>query len=323
MMSRFSNIVQIEQLLWARPIPVAVMVAAFVAVVALTIYRYRRRRGLPTWVRIVLAFSRAAVLCLIVAALCEPIVAVKRTRTAKRRLMVLVDASESMSVRDQRMRSEDVVEAATALDMLPFSETADINRAFNAIDAKQRRAIAGATRLDLAKSLVSRSARSMLESVDVRFTTFSILFSRQKGELAAFVEGVRAIDSLEDGDRVLIMEACTHHPMPDDIGRVKIPRWIRGYTGKDVAFDTNAGPFRDKDMSRYQLVVHCGGCMINRAEMTSRIEEARRRHVPITNYGIAISHVHGVLRRALSPFPYESSLLEKGGPGGKTREGMK
>ena len=158
---------------------------------------------------------------------------------------------------------------------------------------------------------------------DVRFTTFSILFSRQKGELAAFVEGVRAIDSLEDGDRVLIMEACTHHPMPDDIGRVKIPRWIRGYTGKDVAFDTNAGPFRDKDMSRYKLVVHCGGCMINRAEMTGRIEEARRHNVPITNYGIAISHVHGVLRRALSPFPYESSLLEKGGPGGKTREGMK
>jgi len=176
MISRFSNIVQVEQLMWARPIPIAVMVAAFVAVVALSVYRYRRRRGLPTWVRVVLAFSRAVVLCLIVAALCEPTVAVKRTRTAKRRLLVLVDASESMSVRDQRMRSEDVVEAAAALDMLPFSEAADVNRAFNAIDVKQRRAIAASSRLDLTKSLVSRSARSMFELVgndlDVSYYSF-------------------------------------------------------------------------------------------------------------------------------------------------------
>ncbi|HNY64924.1 MAG TPA: [FeFe] hydrogenase H-cluster maturation GTPase HydF [Deltaproteobacteria bacterium] len=145
---------------------------------------------------------------------------------------------------------------------------------------------------------------------DVKFTTFSILFSRQKGELATFVKGVRAIDTLEDGDRVLVMEACTHHPLPDDIGRVKIPRWIRNYTGRDIAFDTNAGPFRDKDMSKYKLIVHCGACMINRAEMMSRLAEAERRGVPVTNYGIAISYVHGVLKRALSPFPYEKSLLE-------------
>jgi [FeFe] hydrogenase H-cluster maturation GTPase HydF len=145
---------------------------------------------------------------------------------------------------------------------------------------------------------------------DVKFTTFSILFSRQKGELATFVKGVRAIDKLEDGDKVLVMEACTHHPLPDDIGRVKIPRWIKLYTGKDITFDTNAGPFKDKDMSQYKLIVHCGGCMINRSEMLSRIGEAENHGVPITNYGIAISHVHGVLHRALSPFPYERSLLE-------------
>jgi [FeFe] hydrogenase H-cluster maturation GTPase HydF len=145
---------------------------------------------------------------------------------------------------------------------------------------------------------------------DVKFTTFSILFSRQKGELATFVKGVKAIDSLQDGDKVLMMEACTHHPLPDDIGRVKIPRWIKLYTGKDINFDTNAGPFKDKDVSKYKLIVHCGGCMINRAEMMSRIGEADRQEVPVTNYGIAISYVHGVLRRALSPFPYESSLLE-------------
>jgi [FeFe] hydrogenase H-cluster maturation GTPase HydF len=145
---------------------------------------------------------------------------------------------------------------------------------------------------------------------DVKFTTFSILFSRQKGELATFIKGVKRIDELEDGDRVLIMEACTHHPLPDDIGRVKIPRWIRLYTGRDVTFDINAGPYRDKDMSQYKLIIHCGGCMINRAEMLHRISDAADTGVPITNYGIAISYVHGVLKRALSPFPYESSLLE-------------
>ena len=99
---------------------------------------------------------------------------------------------------------------------------------------------------------------------DVKFTTFSILFSRQKGDLAEFVRGVRRIDSLQDGDKVLILEACTHHPMPDDIGRVKLPRWIRSYTGKNIIFETNAGPLVDKDISQYALVISCGGCMINR-----------------------------------------------------------
>ncbi len=145
---------------------------------------------------------------------------------------------------------------------------------------------------------------------DVKFTTFSILFSRQKGELATFVKGVRRIDELEDGDKVLIMEACTHHPLPDDIGRVKIPRWIRSYTGGDVTFEVNAGPYRDKDISQYKLIIHCGGCMINRAEMLHRIGDAADCGVPITNYVIAISYVHGVLKRALSPFPCEGSLLE-------------
>lgn len=144
---------------------------------------------------------------------------------------------------------------------------------------------------------------------DVKFTTFSILFSRQKGELATFVQGVRRIDELEDGDKVLIMEACTHHPLPDDIGRVKIPRWIKLYTGKDITFDVNAGPYRDKDISQYRLIIHCGGCMINRQEMLHRISDATERGIPMTNYGIAISYVHGVLKRALSPFPYELSLL--------------
>ena len=121
---------------------------------------------------------------------------------------------------------------------------------------------------------------------------------------------MRAIDTLKDGDRVLICEACTHHPLPDDIGRVKIPRWVKSYTGKDITFDIHAGSILDRDIRDYRLIIQCGGCMINRKEMLGRIQEADERAVPITNYGVAISYVHGVLKKALSPFPYEQSLLD-------------
>ena len=143
-----------------------------------------------------------------------------------------------------------------------------------------------------------------------KLTTFSILFSRLKGDLAKFVEGVKAIDTLHDGDKVLICEACTHHPLPDDIGRVKIPRWVKIYTGKDITFDVHAGPILDRDISQYRLIIQCGGCMINRAEMLGRIRDADQKSIPMTNYGVAISYVHGVLKKALSPFPYEQSLLD-------------
>jgi [FeFe] hydrogenase H-cluster maturation GTPase HydF len=145
----------------------------------------------------------------------------------------------------------------------------------------------------------------------VKLTTFSIVFSRLKGDLARFVEGVKEIDRLVDGNKVLICEACTHHPLPDDIGRVKIPRWISHYTGKDIRFDIHAGPILDRDISEYKLLIHCGGCMINRQEMLGRISVAQEQDIPMTNYGVAISYVHGVLKKALSPFPYEQSLLGK------------
>jgi len=158
--------------------------------------------------------------------------------------------------------------------------------------------------------VVDRVSRAL--PPETKFTTFSILYSRLKGELAEFVRGVRQIDRLRDNDRVLIMEACTHHPMPDDIGRIKIPRWIRQHTGKNLVFETNAGPLVNKDIAPYALLISCGGCMINRQEMLARIAEARAQGIPITNYGVAISYVHGVLRHALSPFPMELELLEKG-----------
>ena len=146
--------------------------------------------------------------------------------------------------------------------------------------------------------------------VDIKLSTFSILFSRLKGDLTEFVKGVKAIDSLKDGDKVLMLEACTHHSQADDIGRVKIPRWIRQYTGKDITFEVNAGPSINKDVKEYKLAIACGGCMINRQEMLARITDCRNLGIPITNYGVAISYVQGVLKRVIAPFPETEGLLD-------------
>ena len=138
---------------------------------------------------------------------------------------------------------------------------------------------------------------------DVKCTTFSILFSRCKGDLSESVRGVFAVDDLKKGDKVLIAEACSHHAVEDDIGRVKIPRWLKEYLGHDVHIDVYAGKDYPDNLSEYKLVIHCGGCMINRREMLHRINLARKEGVPITNYGVCISYVQGVLERVLSPFP--------------------
>ena len=134
-------------------------------------------------------------------------------------------------------------------------------------------------------------------------TTFSILFARLKGDLARFARGATAIDRLKSGDRVLIAESCSHHPLEDDIGRVKIPRWLRQYTGADLTVDSCAGRDFPENLSDYALVVQCGGCMNNRREMLSRLQRCEAACVPITNYGVCISHTQGVLKRVLSPFP--------------------
>lgn len=133
-------------------------------------------------------------------------------------------------------------------------------------------------------------------------TTFSILLSRWKGDLEEAARAVKTVDSLRDGDRVLIAEACTHHPLADDIGRVKLPRWLREYTGKDLRFETFPGRAYPEDLSSYSLIVHCGSCMLTRRETLLRIEAARDAGVPLTNYGVCISYLHGVLERVLGPF---------------------
>jgi len=137
---------------------------------------------------------------------------------------------------------------------------------------------------------------------DILVTSFSILFARSKGDLKELVKGAKKIDSLKPGDKILIAEACTHHPIGDDIGRIKIPRWINQKVGGRINFDVYSGHDFPSDLKQYKLIIHCGSCMLNRKETLSRIYEARIQGTPITNYGIAIAHLHGRLQRALKPF---------------------
>jgi [FeFe] hydrogenase H-cluster maturation GTPase HydF len=146
-----------------------------------------------------------------------------------------------------------------------------------------------------------RVARITPESVPL--TAFSILFSRLKGDLTAQAQAAVAVGTLKPGDKVLVAESCTHHPIEDDIGRVKIPRWLEQYVGGKLEFTHVKGRDFPPDLSPFKLVIHCGACMWNRREMLSRIGECHRQNVPITNYGLAIAYVMGILDRALEPFP--------------------
>ena len=138
---------------------------------------------------------------------------------------------------------------------------------------------------------------------EIPLTSFSILMARYKGNLEQAVRGVTALDSLADGDAVLISEGCTHHRQCDDIGTVKIPRWIREYTGKDIRIETTSGTEFPDDVTGYKLIIHCGGCMLNEREMKYRLSCAEDQGVPMTNYGILIAYVKGILKRSVEVFP--------------------
>lgn len=143
---------------------------------------------------------------------------------------------------------------------------------------------------------------SSIVPTNINLTTFSILFARNKGDLPIMADGARKIDALKDGDKILIAEACSHHAMSDDIGKVKIPNWIKQYTGKNINFDFCHGADFPDNLEEYALVIHCGACMLNRAEMLRRLHECVRRGVAITNYGVAISKTQGVLDRVVKVF---------------------
>ena len=144
---------------------------------------------------------------------------------------------------------------------------------------------------------------------DITLTSFSILFSRYKGELDAQLLGVNALSTVKDGDRILISEGCTHHRQCDDIGTYKLPKWIREYTGKEPVFEFTSGTEFPDDVTSYKMVIHCGGCMLNEREMKYRIACCQDQNVPITNYGIAIARMTGILKRSLEPFPEMQKLV--------------
>ena len=146
---------------------------------------------------------------------------------------------------------------------------------------------------------------------DLLLTSFSILFARHKGNLKTLTEGVKAVDSLQSGDRVLIAEGCTHRRQCDDIGTVKIPRWLKEYTGKELILETCSGIDFPADLSPYRLVIHCGGCTLHEKEMKHRIFRAGEQKVPIVNYGIFIAYVNGILARSVEVFPDIYALLQK------------
>lgn len=148
---------------------------------------------------------------------------------------------------------------------------------------------------------------------DVPMTSFSILFARHKGNLVTLAEGAKAVESLVPGDRVLVSEACTHHRVEDDIGTVKIPRWLNQLVGGPLEYTWVSGLELPKDLSGYKLIIHCGACMINRKEMLHRLMVAQHAGIPVVNYGVLIAYVLGILPRALKPFPEVAHIMEESG----------
>lgn len=144
---------------------------------------------------------------------------------------------------------------------------------------------------------------SKITPSDIPLTSFSILFARYKGDLATAVQGAKALETVNDGDTILISEGCTHHRQCEDIGTVKLPRWIEEYTGKKLNFKFSSGTEFPQDLSAYKMVVHCGACTLNEREVKYRMQSAKNQNIPITNYGIIISYMQKILARCIAPFP--------------------
>jgi [FeFe] hydrogenase H-cluster maturation GTPase HydF len=179
---------------------------------------------------------------------------------------------------------------------------------------KERELRAALDRLKQPPKLVVTDSQAFLKVAadtppGVPMTSFSILFSRFKGDLLTQVQGALAVDSLRAGDRILVAEACSHHPIGEDIGRVKIPRWLTQYVGGKLHFDHVQGHDFPENLASYKLVIHCGACMSNRREMLTRLMRCRQAVVPITNYGLVIAYSLGIFERALEPFPAALELF--------------
>ncbi|MEW6196527.1 MAG: [FeFe] hydrogenase H-cluster maturation GTPase HydF [Bacteroidota bacterium] len=182
--------------------------------------------------------------------------------------------------------------------------------------AKDKELRAALNKLNQSPKLVVTDSQAIMRVAadvpdEIPLTTFSILMARYKGDLAEYVNGIRRIEELKNGDKVLIAEACSHHAQEDDIGRVKIPRWLRLHTKKNLEIDVVNGHDYPENLYEYKLIVHCGGCTLTRKMMQTRIKQAKYVGVPIVNYGLAISYMHGAIPRALEPFPEAIDVWKK------------
>jgi [FeFe] hydrogenase H-cluster maturation GTPase HydF len=165
-------------------------------------------------------------------------------------------------------------------------------------------------KLVITDSQVFEDVRDILPK-DMPLTSFSIIFARHKGDLNAYIKGVHVLEKLKDGDEILIAEACTHHVQAEDIGRSKIPTWLLNYTKKNLHYEVTAGGDFPEQLSKYKLIISCGGCMVNRAEIMHRVEKAKAAGVPITNYGILMAYLSGILKRVIDPFKGGLVKLDK------------
>lgn len=208
-------------------------------------------------------------------------------------LVVPIDSSapKGRLILPQQQTIRDILEAGAASLVVRDTELTSL---LSSLSKKPRLVITDSQAFESVKNIVPE---------DIDLTSFSILFARYKGDLYEVVSGARAIDSLEDGDTVLISEGCTHHRQCEDIGTVKIPKWLKEYTGKNLNIKTTQGTEFYEDLSPYKLIIHCGGCMLNEREMKSRIATAKNQGIPFTNYGIAISYMKGILERSIKFFP--------------------
>ncbi len=174
------------------------------------------------------------------------------------------------------------------------SKETELKSALNKLNAKPKLVVTDSQAIERVNKEVDTG---------IPLTTFSILMARYKGDLREYIKGLLTVEQLSEGDKILIAEACSHHPQEDDIGRVKIPKWLKSFSGKDLDITVKAGHDYPENLDQYKLIIHCGGCMLTRRTMQMRIKQAQLANVPIVNYGILISHIHGALPRVIESFP--------------------
>lgn len=208
-------------------------------------------------------------------------------------LVIPIDsaAPKGRLILPQQQVIRDILEAGAAAVTVRNTELA---RTLQKLEGKVRMVITDSQAFEEVAAIVPK---------EILLTSFSILMARFKGYLETAVKGIQAVDSLKDGDRILISEGCTHHRQCEDIGTVKLPNWLLKYTGKDLKFEWSSGREFKEDLSPYAMVIHCGGCMLNEREVKYRMKCAVDQGIPFTNYGIAIAYMKGILQRSIEPIP--------------------